>query len=167
MLKTAPHVIAVFDADLSAIIAHRQGHQEAYRQEGVRLTYTAYFVAAAMKALQAVPEVNSRWHEDALEIFSDYNIGVASAVEGGLLVPVLHRAQTLDLFGIASRLQDLTTQGAGRETRAGRIASRHLHDHQSWCERQPDRHAHHSSAADRHPWYRQNRKALGGCGGKR
>jgi 2-oxoglutarate dehydrogenase E2 component (dihydrolipoamide succinyltransferase) len=45
-----------------------------------------------------------------LEIFSDCNIGVATAVEGGLLVPVLHRAQTLDLFGIASRLQDLATR---------------------------------------------------------
>jgi 2-oxoglutarate dehydrogenase E2 component (dihydrolipoamide succinyltransferase) len=110
MLKTAPHVTAVFEADLSAVVAHRQQHQEEYRQKGVRLTYTAYFVAAAVKALQAVPEVNSRWHVDALEIFSDCNIGIATAVEGGLLVPVLHRAQTLDLFGIAGRLQDLTNK---------------------------------------------------------
>src|SRR5262249_14454571 len=68
MLKTAPHVTAVFDADLSAVVAHRHQHQEAYRAKGVRLTYTAYFVAAAVNALQAVPEVNSRWHEQALEI---------------------------------------------------------------------------------------------------
>src|SRR5205823_3906086 len=100
----------VFDADLSAIVAHRQQHQEAYRQKAVRLTYTAYFVAAAVNALQAVPEVNSRWHEDGLEIFTDCNIGIATAVEGGLLVPVLHRTQTLDLFGIAERLQDLTSK---------------------------------------------------------
>ena len=116
MLKTAPHVTAVFDADLSAVVAHRQQHQEPYRQKGVRLTYTAYFVAAAVKALQAVPEVNSRWHEDALEIFSDCNIGIATAVEGGLVVPVLHGAQMLDLFGIASRLQDLT-----KKARAGKL----------------------------------------------
>ena len=116
MLKTAPHVTAVFDADLSAVVAHRQAHQEAYRQKGVRLTYTAYFVAAAVRALQAVPQVNSRWHEDALEIFSDCNIGIATAVEGGLLVPVIHRAQELDLFGIAARLEHLT----GR-ARAGKL----------------------------------------------
>jgi 2-oxoglutarate dehydrogenase E2 component (dihydrolipoamide succinyltransferase) len=73
-------------------------------------------VAAAVKALQAVPEVNSRWREDALEIFGDCNIGIATAVEGGLLVPVLHRAQTLDLFGIAAKLQDLTTKA-----RAGKL----------------------------------------------
>jgi 2-oxoglutarate dehydrogenase E2 component (dihydrolipoamide succinyltransferase) len=116
MLKTAPHVTAVFDADLSAVIAHRQAHQEECRLKGVRLTYTAYFVAAAVKALQAVPEVNSRWHEDALEIFSDCNIGIATAVEGGLLVPVLHRAQTLDLFAIAAKLQELTGKA-----RAGKL----------------------------------------------
>jgi 2-oxoglutarate dehydrogenase E2 component (dihydrolipoamide succinyltransferase) len=116
MLKTAPHVTAVFDADLSAVIAHRQAHQEEYRLKGVRLTYTAYFVAAAVKALQAVPEVNSRWHEDALEIFSDCNIGIATAVEGGLLVPVLHRAQTLDLFAIAAKLQELSGKA-----RAGKL----------------------------------------------
>src|SRR5262249_51788006 len=69
MLQTAPHVTAVFEADLSAVVAHRQAHQDALRQKGVRLTYTAYFVAAAVKAIRAVPEVNSRWHEDALEIF--------------------------------------------------------------------------------------------------
>jgi 2-oxoglutarate dehydrogenase E2 component (dihydrolipoamide succinyltransferase) len=116
LIKTAPHVTAVFDADLSAVVAHRKAHQEAYRQKGVRLTYTAYFIAAAAKALPAVPEVNSRWHEDALEIFSDCNIGIAMAVEGGLLVPVIHQAQTLDLFGIAGRLEALTGKA-----RAGKL----------------------------------------------
>jgi 2-oxoglutarate dehydrogenase E2 component (dihydrolipoamide succinyltransferase) len=109
-------VTAVFDADLSAVVAHRHQQSEAFQQKGVRLTYTAYFVAAAVKALQAIPEVNSHWHEDALEIFSDCNIGIATAVEGGLLVPVLHQAQTLDLLDIASRLQELTDKA-----RAGKL----------------------------------------------
>lgn len=108
MLQTAPHVTAVFEADLSAILAHRQQHLAEFEQRGVKLTYTAYFVAAAVKALEAVPEVNSRWHEDALELFDDCNIGIATAISGGLLVPVIHHAQELDLFGIAQRLQELT-----------------------------------------------------------
>ena len=108
LLKTAPHVTAVFDADLSALVAHRAANKSAFEQQGVHLTYTAYFVAAAVQALQAVPEVNSRWHEDALELFADCHIGVAAAVPGGLLVPVVHSAQRLDLLGIASTLQDLT-----------------------------------------------------------
>jgi 2-oxoglutarate dehydrogenase E2 component (dihydrolipoamide succinyltransferase) len=116
MLKTAPHVTAVFDAGLAAVVDHRRRHREEYQAKGVNLTYTAYFVAAAVEALRAVPEVNSRWHEDALEVFSDLNIGVATAVESGLLVPVIHRAQTLDLFAIAGRLQDLTARA-----RAGKL----------------------------------------------
>jgi 2-oxoglutarate dehydrogenase E2 component (dihydrolipoamide succinyltransferase) len=110
LLQTAPHVTAVFDADLCAVVNHRNLHREEYKRQGVSLTYTAYFVAAAVQALQAVPEVNSRWHADALEVFGDSNIGVATAAPSGLLVPVIHRAQTLDLIGIARRLQDLTAK---------------------------------------------------------
>ncbi len=116
LLRTAPHVTAVFEADLSAVVAHRQEQQAAFQQRGVKLTYTAYFVAAAVQAVQAVPEVNSRWHDDALEIFTDCNVGVATAVEGGLLVPVIRQAQSLDLFGIATRLQELT-----QKARAGKL----------------------------------------------
>jgi len=108
-IAVAPQVTAVFEADLSAVVADRAAHQVALEASGTKLTYTAYFVRASVIALQAVPEVNSRWHDDALELFEDCNIGVATALpEGGLIVPIIHRAQTLDLPGIAGRLQDLT-----------------------------------------------------------
>lgn len=108
LLHTAPHVTAVFEADLSAVIADRRKRQAEAEKRGIRLTFTAYFVAAAVQALQAVPEVNGRWHDDYLELFQDCNIGVAAAVQGGLIVPVVRRAQTLDLAAIAASLQDLT-----------------------------------------------------------
>jgi 2-oxoglutarate dehydrogenase E2 component (dihydrolipoamide succinyltransferase) len=108
-VAVAPHVTAVFEADLSAIVAHREAHRAAFEAAGVKLTYTAYFVRASVAALQAVPEVNSRWHDDALELFEDCNVGVATALpDGGLILPVIHRAQTLDLRTTAERLQDLT-----------------------------------------------------------
>jgi 2-oxoglutarate dehydrogenase E2 component (dihydrolipoamide succinyltransferase) len=108
-VAVAPHVTSVFDADLSAIVAHREAHRAAFEADGVKLTYTAYFVRASVAALQAVPEANSRWHDDALELFEDCNIGVATALpQGGLILPVIQRAQTLDLKATAERLQDLT-----------------------------------------------------------
>ena len=108
-VATAPHVTSVFDADLSHIVAHRAANKADFEKRGAKLTYTAYFVRASVVALQAVPEVNSRWHDDALEIFDDVNIGVATALGGGgLIVPVIVNAQDLDLFGIAERLTDLT-----------------------------------------------------------
>jgi 2-oxoglutarate dehydrogenase E2 component (dihydrolipoamide succinyltransferase) len=108
-VAVAPHVTAVFEADLSAVVAHREAHRAEFEADGVKLTYTAYFVRASVAALQAVPEANSRWHDDALELFDDYNIGIATALpQGGLILPVIHRAQTHDLRATAERLQDLT-----------------------------------------------------------
>ena len=108
-VAAAPHVTSVFDADLSAIVRHREANKAEFEKRGAKLTYTAYFVKASVDALKAVPEVNSRWHDDALEIFDDINIGVATALgSGGLIVPVITKAQDLDLYGIAERLQDLT-----------------------------------------------------------
>jgi 2-oxoglutarate dehydrogenase E2 component (dihydrolipoamide succinyltransferase) len=108
-VAVAPHVTTVFDADLSAIVADREARRAGFERDGVKLTYTAYFVRASVAALQAVPEVNSRWHDDALEVFGDCNIGVATALpRGGLILPVIHGAQRLDLRATAERLQDLT-----------------------------------------------------------
>jgi 2-oxoglutarate dehydrogenase E2 component (dihydrolipoamide succinyltransferase) len=108
-VAVAPHVTTVFEADLSAIVAHREAHRAGFEADGVKLTYTVYFVRACVAALQAVPEANSRWHDDTLELFDDCNIGVATALpKGGLILPVIHRAQTLDLRATAERLQDLT-----------------------------------------------------------
>ena len=117
-VATAPHVTSVFEADLSAIVAHREAHRAAFEADGAKLTYTAYFVRASVAALQAVPEANSRWHDDALELFEDCNIGVATALpQGGLILPVIQRAQTLDLKATAERLQDLT-----QRARAGALS---------------------------------------------
>ena len=113
-MSVAPHVTSIFDANLSAVVAHRDANRPDFESRGAKLTYTAYFVAAAVHALRVVPEANSRWHDDALEIFDDINIGVATALpKGGLIVPVITKAQDLDLFGIAQRLGDLTERARG------------------------------------------------------
>jgi 2-oxoglutarate dehydrogenase E2 component (dihydrolipoamide succinyltransferase) len=108
-VATAPHVTTVFEADLSAVAAHREANKDAFTQDGARLTYTAYFVRATVEAVRAVPEANARWHDDALEIWDDVNVGVATALGNeGLIVPVLRQAQNLDLAGTAKALHDLT-----------------------------------------------------------
>ena len=104
----APHVTAMFECDFSAIIAHRTRHKDRWARQGVKLTYTAYFVAACIEAMKVAPAINSRWHEDRLEIFDDINIGVGTALGAkGLIVPVLHQAQRLSLQGIAAGLDTL------------------------------------------------------------
>ncbi len=116
LLRTAPHVTTVFEADLTAVMAHRSAHRAEFQQRGAPLTFTAYFLAATVDAIKAVPEANSRWTDTALEIYDDIHIGVATALEGlGLIVPVIRNVQSLDLFGIAQRLHELVT--AARENR--------------------------------------------------
>jgi 2-oxoglutarate dehydrogenase E2 component (dihydrolipoamide succinyltransferase) len=104
----APHVTAVFEADFTAIMRHRERHKAAFAKKGVKLTYTAYLVAAAAQAMKVAPAINSRWHADRLELFDDINIGVGTALgEKGLIVPVLRQVQMLNLEGIAAGLDQL------------------------------------------------------------
>lgn len=113
-LTVAPHVTAMFEADFSAIIAHREASKAAFQQQGINLTLTAYIVLAVVEAMKAVPIVNSRWHDDFVEVFDDVNVGVGTALgDKGLVVPVVHRAQTLSLMGVAARLQEATAMARG------------------------------------------------------
>jgi len=115
-MARAPHVTTVFEADLGRVLKHRKQHVAAFEREGIKLTLTAYMVAACARALESNPEVNSTFHEDALEIHADCNIGVGTALGNeGLIVPVIHRAQSMDLRGIARRLGELVA--AARERR--------------------------------------------------
>jgi 2-oxoglutarate dehydrogenase E2 component (dihydrolipoamide succinyltransferase) len=111
LLHTAPHVTTIFEADLGAVLAHRERHRADFEQRGASLTLTAYFLAACVDAIREVPEANSRWTDEALEIFDTIDIGVGTAVEGkGLVVPVVRSVQSLDLFGIARSLADLVAR---------------------------------------------------------
>jgi 2-oxoglutarate dehydrogenase E2 component (dihydrolipoamide succinyltransferase) len=119
----APHVTAVFEADFSAIMAHRERHKAAWAKKGVKLTYTAYIVAAAAEAMKVAPAINSRWHEDRLEIFDDVNIGVGTALgEKGLIVPVLREVQKLSLKGIAAGLEELIEKARSEQLGARDVA---------------------------------------------
>lgn len=111
LLHTAPHVTSIFELDLSAVLAHRALHRETFERQGAPLTLTAYFVAACVDALVTVPEVNSRWTDDALEILESFDIGVATALEDrGLVVPIVRDVQSLSLAMIAERLHDVVTR---------------------------------------------------------
>lgn len=112
-LTTAPHVTALFEADFGAVLAHRRAAKAEFEARGVPLTLTAYLVVAAAAAMKAVPVVNSRWHDDFVEVFADVNIGVGTALaDGGLVVPVVHRAPTLSLAEVAARLHQVATGAA-------------------------------------------------------
>jgi len=116
LMHTAPHVTAVFEADLSAVMQHRAANKAVFASRGTPLTLTVYFVAAAIAAIQKVPRVNSRWFDEHLEIFHHVNMGIGTALgDQGLIVPVLQNAQNMDLQGIAAGLADLVNRARGGE----------------------------------------------------
>jgi 2-oxoglutarate dehydrogenase E2 component (dihydrolipoamide succinyltransferase) len=108
LLHTAPHVTTVFEADMSRVLAHRAAHKAEFEHSAIPLTLTAYFIAAIVDAVRAVPEANSRWHADALEIHESIHVGVATALGSeGLVVPVLRNVELLSMTAIARGLDDL------------------------------------------------------------
>jgi 2-oxoglutarate dehydrogenase E2 component (dihydrolipoamide succinyltransferase) len=108
-----PHVTAVFEADFSAIAAHKA----ALAAKGVKLSYTAYIVKAAAEAMAAAPAINGRWEADRIAVSPTVDIGVGTALgEKGLVVPVVKDAGSLSLEQIGKRLDDLT-----RRAREGKL----------------------------------------------
>ena len=112
-VSEAPHVTALFEADFSAVAAHKA----AMAERGVKLSYTAYIVKAAADAMAAAPAINGRWEKDRIAISPTIDIGVGTALgEKGLVVPVVKDAGSLSLEEIGARLDELT-----RRAREGKL----------------------------------------------
>lgn len=120
LLNISPHVTSVFEMDMTQVIKHRNQCKLGFMEAGIKLTFTAYFLIAAAKAMTKVPQVNARFHDDALEIFEDINIGIGTALgDEGLVVPVIRQVQQKNLFQVASALQLQTDKArAGKLTPA-------------------------------------------------
>jgi len=112
-VSEAPHVTAVFEADFTAIAAHKA----AMAAKGVKLSFTAYIVKAAAEAMAVAPAINGRWEKDRIAISPTIDIGVGTALgEKGLVVPVVKDAGKLSLEQIGENLDDLT-----RRARDGKL----------------------------------------------
>jgi 2-oxoglutarate dehydrogenase E2 component (dihydrolipoamide succinyltransferase) len=103
-VSEAPHVTALFEADFSAVAAHKA----ALAARGVKLSYSAYILKAAAEAMALAPAINGRWLADRIAISPTIDIGVGTALgEKGLVVPVVKDAGSLSLEQIGTRLDDL------------------------------------------------------------
>ena len=118
-VSKAPHVSNMFELDLTRVKRHCEIYKPQFAEEGFKLSYTCYFIYAAARAMQTVPELNAHYYEDHIEQFEDVNIGIVVALDSdGLLIPIIKRAQELSLRQIAHNLQDLV-QGAQNRTLKG------------------------------------------------
>jgi pyruvate dehydrogenase E2 component (dihydrolipoamide acetyltransferase) len=114
-MRNAPQVTSMDLFDATELVRARELLNASAAEEGVKLSYVPFFVKAAVEALRAVPEANAVVQDDAIVLRRSYNIGVATAVPGGLIVPVVKHADRLSLLDIAREIERLIT--AARERR--------------------------------------------------
>jgi len=112
--RTAPHVTTVMEADLSRIVAHRSRTKADFERQGVKLTFTPYFVQAVVAALQEVPIVNASYTDEGILMHRRINIGVAVAIPDGLIVPVIKDADEKSLLGLSRAVNDLAERARTR-----------------------------------------------------
>jgi 2-oxoglutarate dehydrogenase E2 component (dihydrolipoamide succinyltransferase) len=105
--QRAPHATTVMEADMTRVVRVREQLRGEFERQGVRLTFTPFFLQAIAAGIRAVPEANSSFSEDALLIHRRLHIGVAVALPDGLIVPVIRDAGEKSLLGLARGVNDL------------------------------------------------------------
>ncbi|PYN92329.1 MAG: dihydrolipoamide acetyltransferase, partial [Candidatus Rokuibacteriota bacterium] len=115
---TAPHFYLVREVNVSRLVTWLD---RARKQTGARITYTDLLVKVAAAVLLQHPRVNASWKDGAIVQNADVNIGLAVAIDDGLVVPVVHRADTLSLAEIAARREDLVSRAQAGKLRPADI----------------------------------------------
>jgi 2-oxoglutarate dehydrogenase E2 component (dihydrolipoamide succinyltransferase) len=106
--RTSAHVHCMFEVDLSRIVNLRNQRKSGFEQRhGVRLTFMPFFVRAAIIALQQFPIVNASTEGESIRYHRHVNMGIAVALEWGLIVPVLKHADELNFLGLQRGINDL------------------------------------------------------------
>ena len=120
--RTAAHCTTVVEADMSAVARVRAELKQRYAEREVPLTYLAFVAQAAVAELARFPILNASVEADELVLHSDVNLGIAVALDEGLIVPVIRRAQRLSLEGIAAAIAE-----AASRAREGKLAPDDVH----------------------------------------
>jgi pyruvate/2-oxoglutarate dehydrogenase complex dihydrolipoamide acyltransferase (E2) component len=113
--RTAAHCTTMVEADFTRVAARRSSERDAMRRRGVNLTYLAFVAVATVEALQRHPRLNASVDDDEIVYHDDVNLGIAVALENGLVVPVIRRAQRLSLEGMAAAIADVAKRARERK----------------------------------------------------
>ena len=105
--RESPHVTTVFEFDYSAVAAHRAAHKAQFARDGARLSYMPYLILATVEALKQHPMVNAMWTDEGVLLKRAINISMATAVDAGLITPVIKNADSMNLLGLARAVNDL------------------------------------------------------------
>jgi 2-oxoglutarate dehydrogenase E2 component (dihydrolipoamide succinyltransferase) len=114
--RTSPHVHTVFKVDMTRIVKLREKEKSKYEQRnGVKLTYMPFITRAAIAALRKHPVVNAMLEGDAIRYNKNINIGIAVALDWGLIVPVIKQTEEKSFLGIARGIVDIAERARGKK----------------------------------------------------
>ena len=120
--RTSAHVSTVFEVDMTRVDGLRRQHRDAWRQQsGVKLTYMPFIIKAVVDALKDFPILNSRVDGDSIAYHKDINLGIAVALDWGLIVPVIHRADEKNLLGLARAVNDIADRARAKKLKVEEV----------------------------------------------
>ena len=113
--RTSPHVYSVYEVNFGRVASLRDKRKGEYEAAGARLTYTAFIAKVIVDALRQFPVVNASVDGDNIVYRKDINLGVAVALEQGLIVPVIRNADEKNLLGLARAVNDLASRARAKK----------------------------------------------------
>jgi pyruvate/2-oxoglutarate dehydrogenase complex dihydrolipoamide acyltransferase (E2) component len=120
--QTVPHAYTVVEVDMTNVVRWREANNEAYKaREGAGISYVAVVIKAVTEALRAHPTLNSQFADDRIILKQRLNIGIAVAVDNGLVVPVIHDADQLSISGVNRKVQDLAARARANRLKLDEI----------------------------------------------
>jgi 2-oxoglutarate dehydrogenase E2 component (dihydrolipoamide succinyltransferase) len=119
--RTSAHVSTVFEIEMTRVDQLRQKHRASFEERGVRLTYTPFVLKAVVDALKAFPALNASIDGDNVVYHRDVNLGVAVALDWGLIVPVIHHADEKNVLGLARAVHDLADRARAKKLRVEEV----------------------------------------------
>ena len=109
--QTVPHAYTVVEVDMGNVVRWREANQGAYKaREGIGISYVAALIKAVTETLRQHPTLNAQFAGDKIILKQRMNIGIAVAIDNGLIVPVIQDADQLSLSGVNRKLQDLAAR---------------------------------------------------------
>jgi pyruvate dehydrogenase E2 component (dihydrolipoamide acetyltransferase) len=119
--RTSAHVHSVFEIDFSRVAKLRDAKKAEYERAGAKLTYLPFIVKAVVAGLRAVPVVNSSIDGDNIVYHKDINIGIAVALDWGLIVPVVKQADEKSILGLSRAMQDLANRARAKQLKPDEV----------------------------------------------
>ena len=120
--RTSAHVHSVFEVNFSRVAQIREAKKAEFERSGAKLTFLSFIVKAAVEALRAVPIVNSSVDGDSIVYHSEINVGIAVALDWGLIVPVVKHADEKNLVGISRAVADLAGRARTKQLKPDEVS---------------------------------------------